>query len=242
MKRFYHGTQYGISTDALSYTQIRLHPDKSSNTQRPFLFSLDAQICDEHLSLIIRTQQILFVPNHKRYLLYCNPDIARRKHKEDPVGLFICDHISDEKLANLVNPTIRAYRTGEEAASPTYTCGLCNTNFHIETLEHDTDLALVITKWIDLGSGMSPDDPKWARYSSHYRIMRHGEATIHTSDEQAGARICFENASNRSLECLRSCNLEYLKGERYKEIMYQALGSEVHFWHLAKGARQNRPV
>lgn len=47
MRRFYHGEQFGISTEALSYTQARTHPEESSCPEITSLFSTDAQICPE---------------------------------------------------------------------------------------------------------------------------------------------------------------------------------------------------
>lgn len=54
MKRFYYGPGAGISTDSLSYTELR---QVLPNT--PLLFSIEAQICPKLPGLNVRMQEIL---------------------------------------------------------------------------------------------------------------------------------------------------------------------------------------
>lgn len=104
MKRLYSGSQFGVSTDAISYTQVQLHPDEPIATS---LFSVDAQMCCEQPSLILRIQETISVLSQKRHLLHYRPKRNPRNPKYLPVGLFICAHISEKELADLVNPVIR---------------------------------------------------------------------------------------------------------------------------------------
>ncbi|KAJ5345906.1 hypothetical protein N7452_003910 [Penicillium brevicompactum] len=163
MKQLYHGPQYGISTETMSYTQVSLHPPAPTTAQRNFLVSIDAQVCHEHSSLVLRIQQIVFVPKSRRFLLYSNTRYApwgrTWKRKSEPLGLFVCHHISDHELAGLITQSVNAYRTGNdrETVSPTYLCKQCKVNFCIEVSEHGTDLALVITRWLELEKDLTPN-------------------------------------------------------------------------------------
>ena len=135
--------------------------------------------------------------------------------------MFICLHIHRKKLAGLINPIVKAYRAGKKAPESTYTCGRCHTDFRIEMCEYGTELALIITKWFNLGDGLSPDDPRWKRHAESADRVHTGEVRRSPSDGNNSPRVCFENASPRSLAALRSCNPFYLKNERYKKVMYR---------------------
>ena len=79
-------------------------------------------------------------------------------------------------------------------------------------VEFENQLALVITKWISLGAGLTPEDPQW-------QIHKKGGPSPMTSTEgeytknfaKASARACFERASTESL---RPRNMAYLKDQQ----------------------------
>ncbi|KAJ5835467.1 hypothetical protein N7447_001493 [Penicillium robsamsonii] len=54
MRRFYYGEKFGISTESLSYTQVRAHPGPSSCPEITSFFSTDAQICPKTPGLCLR--------------------------------------------------------------------------------------------------------------------------------------------------------------------------------------------
>lgn len=159
------------------------------------------------VKVVLRTQEIMSVPGHKQFLMYCNPRAQLEKIRESPLTMFICLHIHRKKLAGLINPIVKAYRAGKKAPESTYTCGRCHTDFRIEMCEYGTELALIITKWFNLGDGLSPDDPRWKRHAESADRVHTGEVRRSPSDGNNSPRVCFENASPRSLAALRSCNL-----------------------------------
>lgn len=221
MRRFYHGPQFGIDTEAIWYTEVRHYPEESASPEKTSLFSIDAQICCEPPGLVLRAQEILFVSSQKRYLMYCLPSTRRKKWAEPPSAMFICLHVRRKELASLINPIVRAYRAGEKAPMSTYTCGRCDTDFRIEICEYDTQLALIITRWFNLGDGLSPYDPRWKRHAESADRVHTGKVRPSPCDGKTSPQVCFENASLRPLEALRSCNLSYLKDQRYKKVMYK---------------------
>lgn len=139
-------------------------PKSPPALKKTSLFSIDALICCEPPGLVLRTQEIVSISGQKRRLMYCNPN-AREKLGEPPLTMFICLHVRRNELASLINPIVKAYRAGENAPLSTYTCGRCDTDFCIEICEYETESALIITKWFNLGASLSPDDPHWKRHA-----------------------------------------------------------------------------
>lgn len=67
MKRFYHGPKFEISTDSLSFTQIRHHPQITPQTDpfMTYLFSIEARICPSTPGLFVRMKDILLLRSVK---------------------------------------------------------------------------------------------------------------------------------------------------------------------------------
>lgn len=215
----------------MSYTCIVSDPE--NRPEKPLLLSIDAQMCCNPLGLVVRIQRITYVPSHQRYLLYShqhqhqlfsNQHFERTKRKYHLMHSGICAHVDAPDLAILINPIVRAHRDGEKAPSSTYTCVWCDVNFRIEICEYETDLALVITRWIDLGTGSTPDDPRWGLHSYELNGPDYCQFRPAPNDDKTSARVRFENTSPRTLETLRSRNLYYLKNKRYEAIMDQRRG------------------
>ena len=217
MKRCCYGEKYGISTEALSYTQVRTYSDEPEFTS---LFSTDAHMHPEILGLCIRTQHMVFVHCSKPKLLLSRPKITDAKDPSEII--YICAHVSRLRRAELLDLVVNAYLTGEKGPSYTFTCEKCNTVCLIEVCEYGSDLALALTTWINLGPVLTPDDPRWKIYCNSPDAS---EVTLDPNDLKDSPRVLFENVSPQSLEALRSCNLSYLKGQRYKKVM-----SLLH-WH-----------
>jgi hypothetical protein len=168
----------------------------------------------------------MFVHGSRSELLLSRQDVE--SGGEPSQVMSICRHVSSLKLAILLNTVGNAYVNGEEAPSSTYACDKCNTDSRIEFCEYGSDLALVLTTWINLGPGLTPDDPRW---KVHCNTWEASDLTLDPNDRKDSPRVCFENASPRSLEALRSCNLSYLKDQGYKKVMRQICRLE-HVWYL----------
>ncbi|KAJ5835468.1 hypothetical protein N7447_001494 [Penicillium robsamsonii] len=126
--------------------------------------------------------------------------------------MFICIHVSRQRHAKLLDAVWR------ETPSSTHTCDICAADSRIEVCEYGSDLALVLTTWINLGPSLTPDDPRWIVHSCNRKFKR---VTLDPNHRKDSPRVCFENVSPQSLEALRSCNLSYLKDQRYKWVMWQ---------------------
>ncbi|KAJ5186405.1 hypothetical protein N7449_011169 [Penicillium cf. viridicatum] len=211
-RRFYYGEKFGISTEALSYTQVRTNPKLSSCPEITSLFSTDAQICPKTPGLCLRIQQITM------------QNLRGNLHK-----LCLSAHTSGVRRAELYDTVVKAYISGNKAPSSTYTCRVC-------TAESLVDLALVLTTWINLGPDLTPDDPRWIVHSCGGELSK---VTLGPNHRKDSSRVCFENVSPRSLEALRSCNLSYLKDQRFKRVMCQVYWGKSVWYLPPKGSWGN---
>jgi len=206
MRRFYYGPQSGISTEAICFTQVQ-HFEKSTSPGISSLFSLDAQICCEPPGLFLRIQMITSVPSNEIYLLYTEPNGGERWH--DPLkNVWICRHVPHEKLTSLIDKVMMSRYTGKRDPSAAYTCYRCSTDCYIEIHEQGSDLLLVVTKWVNLGAGLTPDDLQWKVHSSALDAYK---MEVDPTNMKASSRACFEDTSLRPLEALRCRNFSYLK-------------------------------
>jgi hypothetical protein len=91
---------------------------------------------------------------------------------------------------------------------------------------------LVITKWLDLGAGLAPNDPIWRGHSGQGRHMELGAL-----GEAGVLRQRFENEFGPSQDTLSSRNESYLKGQHFTKSM-KRYGSGR--WILQGGLRSAR--
>ncbi|KAJ5881939.1 uncharacterized protein N7529_000611 [Penicillium soppii] len=147
----------------------------------------------------------------------------------------ICDHNRDRGLDNLVNGIVGAHRAEEKAHSVSSTCDRCDTEALVEIFECVNELALAITKWIDPGAGLTPDDPQWQKQMNmgFGNIIQSSPIKRHkgnVSAVKASARACFESAS---VDSLRSRNIAFLKDQRFKRSMiYRPSILHEYTWYL----------
>ena len=205
MRRFYCGPEYGITPRSLDYTNVKLWAD------RPFtsLMSVEARICPNSPSLCMRIQSMAVVrpPYMKLFLA-------------ETRWLVVCAHTYTDKpareLPRLVKSLMDTYRRGDDASSHLHRCPECGVDYKLALREYDGKLALVITKWLDFGSGLSPNDPRW---NTHYRRSCQGNMPVSASPI-GSTRWRFETASGRgSEEDLLNRNISYLSGNRFRVDM-----------------------
>ncbi|CAG8908261.1 unnamed protein product [Penicillium egyptiacum] len=209
MRRFYCGDQFGLSTESLHHTQVI---EKAEET---ILFSIEARICLEQIGLCLRIQDIMLVEDRKLDL------VAPKKSILPPLFFWICGHLSHLKLLVLVQSMLSTYVPGNSTLLLRSSCDKCKTDFDLELREDGDDLALILTRWINLGPGLSPNDPQW---KAHSRTLGYMEPDTVELDMAVSPRVSFETACDISKETLRSRNLSYLKVKRYKELMRQIRG------------------
>jgi hypothetical protein len=199
MRRFYYGPRAGISTDSLSYTQVRQFPSDIIS-----LFSQEAEIYPRLPGLHLRIQDILLVKTRDT-LVHALHNISR----PNPVRL--CIHYGPETVIGFVKSLLR-----RRVDSLTHNCGSCNTDSEVEIVEFDSQIALIVTRWTNLGPGITRDDPLWKTHAywpfgPRGRLDHPPHPTSFCSP-----RLCFEKTTSCSYEELQCRNLGYLKDQQYK--------------------------
>lgn len=228
MRRYCFGPHSGINTDSLAFTQVReyRHPwqkPKSLPVYQPIrtLFSIEAQVCPEPLGVHIRMQDIV---------LYDIWEDSKIQVDSRPyvIQLYeICSHTSLESKAS----DIESVYNGERD-SFSYTCPKCNTVSLIKFRRIDSRLALVMTRWVNLGPGIHREDPLW-KIHIYTCIDRTIPSELPRSLMLPSPRTCFENATSLSFEDLRSRNISYLRGDQYKKGSIFAFDMAGIVWHIS---------
>ncbi|KXG52392.1 uncharacterized protein PGRI_086760 [Penicillium griseofulvum] len=229
MRRFYCGPEYGISTDALSYTEVTCHYVPGDRVASPTkLSSFDAQISPNPPSLILRFQHIMSMRS-----------IASTVHDEDYddvdqayFALFqICKHTLETFWMQCI--TRNSYR------SKCSRCEYCNIDYDVQIFENrpDDHVTAVVTSWINLGSGLSSDDPRWKFHTFDCVWGKEEEEEEEEAfRKDSSPRFAFETITDIPLRDLTSRNLSYLKDKRYQSVMAPIHGSVPAFWALWNGA------
>lgn len=229
MRRYCYGPQAGINPDSLAFTQVieYKHPSKRLASRYSVyqtiktLFSVDAQVCPKPLGVHIRMQDILL------YDIWEDSKIERNSNR-DLLRLYeICQHASLESKASDINSLYH----GRTTSFP-YTCPKCNTVSVIEFCRIDYRLALVMTRWVNLGPGIRREDPRWQMHIFD-RKDRSSSFELPSSLKRQSPRTCFENTTSLSFEDFRSRNISYLCGDRYKQGEPFAVARAGHAYHIS---------
>ena len=230
MRRFYHGLQYGISTDSLFHTEVRVDRLRSnSTTQTPntsaltaeekhlrenktSLTSIEARVCPTAPSLCLRIQGLAVVrPQNASRLL--------------PQGntVWVCGHLinATPNFSERVSSHISSYCAGAPKAPEYGKCSKCNTEFHIELRDLGAhDVSLIFTRWIDVGPGLSPEDPRWRSL-----LLHQNEYEVDPQDIIFSPRLRFESGlveggtkKTLSDEELYLRNASFLEEKRYMTV------------------------
>ncbi|KAE8323073.1 hypothetical protein BDV39DRAFT_196183 [Aspergillus sergii] len=200
MKRHHCGPEHGVSTDSLAYVEIQLLQNSITS-----LVSFDVQIVRAS-SLCLRIQTWILA-------------------KELPSKLveekWICVHISmgEPHIFEIVRAAWYAAMESSPGRRPvldTHRCVACGLEYQIDTTTCGTaGIALIVTKWLDLGPGLDPTDARWRRHLIGSLSLRKQEMTTFNSD----VRSQFERESVFPLDDLTGRNRSLLKDTGYVRKM-----------------------
>ena len=206
MKRYRYGPEHGISTDSLAFVSVSDQNDDQTAQRTTKLVSVDAHIFPEPETFCLRVQQwVMLRSTELRDIL----PVAR--------SVEICHHLDD-----LTWHVRQAIESNMDSHWPEITlpiisdvsnCDWCCTDFQIELrMVGDDSLAMVITKWLDLGAGLSLKDIKW----SSRPFRRHGKLI---PERPGQVRMRFETQDFLSQDSLLSRNAEYLNSGNFRNVM-----------------------
>ena len=229
MRRFRHGPKFGISTDSLFYTQVRHAPPQAIHPNTIALFSREALVCAEPPGLHIRMQDIALVDTIDDLIF--DPDCQIETLDDaNPVQLWkICCHML---FTSFLREDLECFRTDGDVWF-SYTCQMCNLDCVYEIREFDSQIAVILTRWVNLGPGLTQKDPLWANHVHHpSSSMRLDIDNPEYPLTPEGPYHWFEKeASPRSYRELRFDNLGYLKNHQYQNFM--SFNEELNIWHLS---------
>ena len=222
MKRYRHGIEHGVSTESLSFVEINVSNKAQNPREMTTLLSVEARLCPESSSLCLRIQQWAFLRSTDLDKLLASCE-----------SLAICDHLMEltSDISRLVRSEIgpRCTDIKNPISTAVHKCRECKTDFQVEIrMVGDEGLGLVITKWIDLGSGLTPKDAVWIQYRKIPGIRGSGVP--------GNVRLRFDSEPGLSHDDLSSRNEAYLVGERSRKVL-DRWGSKT--WILQAGRRMS---
>ena len=210
MARYHLGPSYGISTDELSFVHIVESGQSESRRRMTTLLSVEARVCMGPPRLCLRIQNWA-LPHTKI------PEVAITKMNY----VRVCPHYLAEKgqMLQIIKATLDDYimKPGMVREPNRYMCFECNFVFDVEILETKSDgLAIIVTKWLNLGSGLTPSDPRW-------RILTAGISDSQRESiyarEAGDCRMAFEKGEGLTQQAVTLRNEAYLNHQKYKSMM-----------------------
>ncbi|CAG8909997.1 unnamed protein product [Penicillium egyptiacum] len=143
----------------------------------------------------------------------------------------ICSRIGDDELLVSIEEFVEAYCERRTLSLLRRTCDKCNSEYQLELREFGKfNIAFLMTRWINLGSGRTPDDPQWKVHSFG---LQHVPFTLGSEYMFSSPRFLFEASPTTSFEALRTQNLGYLTGREYRNVMKKLSRSPPSWglWH-----------
>ncbi|KAE8352213.1 hypothetical protein BDV28DRAFT_161908 [Aspergillus coremiiformis] len=195
MKRYYCGPSHGVSTDSLRYIEVQRERSLTC------LLSVDAQII-EGPSLCLRVQTWA---------------LAMELLHQNLGQMWICAHLRlrDPSVAQIVRRSF----IGDVDYGPvpnTYRCQACGVDFQIKIASCGFDgVALIITKWLELGPGLVPTEIRWRRHLPGTYSLTNDEAI----QSNGYIRSQFERKTEFPLKALTDRNHLLLKRRAYTRLL-----------------------
>jgi hypothetical protein len=224
MKRYHHGPGHGISTQSLAFTEVAVSGEEDDADRLTTLLSVEARICFKPMSLCLRIQQWALIGSARREMILAKTKFVR-----------ICRHMSvrSPEVSRLIESELKSGGRAESDCrvhADVFKCRHCNMEFQVEIRALGNEgLALVITKWLDLGSELTPRDIRWGTH-----LHRLKDEEIGLLGEAGDTRLRFEIESGLSQDELACRNASYLIANRFIEEM--DVGGH-KLWFLQAGER-----
>lgn len=188
LKRHRLGMDHGISVNFFTCTEV---VEPKLPTEVTNLLSVDANIMSNEL--FVRVQQWTLVPQDKRYKLANKPLINS-----------LCWHTNFQTaidyqpnhIPRLVQSQLDQLQTGSAQVAVTRSCEYCFMDFEMVAKDFgDRGVAIVLTRWLNLGSGADPRNAKWY---SHFSIPRLNGSS-HVPHQVGAIRQVFEGSAAHSI-------------------------------------------
>lgn len=207
LKRHYHGPKHGIST--LAFTRVsRRNFEKGDGKRVTNLMSVEARISPNPApTLCLRFQRWVVINTTDQLKLFrCAEDMLLCHHLLSA----LLDFLLESKMKNLHSES-----PGYQGVPGVFNCNSCNAVTQLEVKRFSREeSAMLVTRWIDLGSGITPPAVRWI-----FERTAFWSARLLISSNTGDARSRFESQSGSSLDRLSQRNASLLTGGRYRKEM-----------------------
>ncbi|KAM0183341.1 hypothetical protein ACHAPC_006611 [Botrytis cinerea] len=182
MKQHRSGIDIGFPLEAFRHLEIKYN----QRTRKTTLISVDARFAANEL--LLRSQTWILLPRSQK-------DRTAEELAKHRMSVRFCRHSDSDSLGLIVSQLVRS----KLSHTPTLQCNCCWTDFVVR-LKHcgERGIAVIITRWINLGTGLNPEDLKW-----HYYIRRKGQRDKYRSVDVQKA---FEDQEGSSMDELTAGN------------------------------------
>lgn len=204
MNRHYLGPSYGFPLEAFESTEVI----ESELYRNMVLLSVDTQIVSNEL--LMRSQQWVLLPHNRR-----NELVTERLFHH------LCYHIwalgsAGDNLPTLIKSRLDLLDERGQCRTSTAQCMKCPMDFVMDTIDlGERGIAGCLTRWINLGAGLHPADPKW---QSHLGKSP-PQGVPYQPHPLSSIRASFENQTTISFEDLSARNVYNLLSRRERKLI-----------------------
>ena len=225
MLRHHLGPGYGISTNDLSFVQVNEVNECEPKVRNKTLFSVEARVCTETARFCLHIQRWTVL--HTNVL-----ELAMKRAK----CVEMCFHHNAKKseMFQLIMSSLNEHfiKSKGPREPKRRICRRCQFVYQLEVLDTDNDgLAIVITKWLDLGSGLTPLDQNWRFLTG---LTQENDGIDRTGDVER-CRLDFEKEGGLKPDAITLRNASYLSKQQYRKTMNKISAG---IWILQAGRRR----
>jgi hypothetical protein len=214
MIQHHHGPKYGIPLKAFSHTEVMLNVSRGFTT----LISVEARVASD--KLLMRSQQWFLVQTERRDELFTGSVVDH-----------LCGHLPSQSsfVQRLVRRRLDHPNCSDSFCSPTLQCHICHMDFAVDAFDFGgKGTAIAVTRWINLGSGLAPEDLNW---QSHVKPNPcHYMQTLQPSPK-GSIRADFERQSGQPYAALTADNSFKLFSTRERKPKTIGADGLVWRWH-----------
>ena len=206
MLRHRRGSSYGIALDTLSNTEVH----RMGRKKLTILMSVDSRILSNELCLRVQ-QWIMPDPGE---------ELSEALSISFPRISYDTDLYSGPEMRQLCECKLRHanQRVDCLTCSPLLQCGDCAIEFQTDYMDYAPHgQAFFITRWLNMGSGETPLDPKWRRHLPKSDCRARIYSVVAT-DREHSIRSSFEQQGDKSLQSITEENASILRDKRYETI------------------------
>lgn len=214
--------------DAFAHTEFRIDEESRATS----LLSVEARIDSDEL--IVRSQRWILLPRARRN------EFATGEHLKS-----LCEHVimrGGVEGHDLLTQVAQARLEGLE--SQVMNCTKCHMDFFIDIIDiGEKDTAMVVTRWINFGAGLTPSDRDWQCHfpQPHIYTLAHNLAASGSIKERFESQLglSYDELSKENVCRLvsgpspgqRSVNVEGSHG-----LVWKSKYADVSWWYLSPHA------